>query len=500
MDNAQVLLVFANPVLFPSAQPYGAMALASTLERKGIRARVFLPFMDENPTEALRRVLRVEEPKIVGFSFRNLDTAGFHYEDDGEDTFLPDLAELVALCNRARTVTVVGGAGFAIAPAEILKTCGADAGFVGPSEDEFATFCQRVLFENADVERAVRGLKSAFLRGQPAPHPQNDRLLAAGQFHSAALEYAKMVGGTVPVRTKAGCSLRCTYCVVPSIERLILRPWSDIRREFREIVEAGLQERVFIADAEFNLPTVNRAIALCQQIRHEFGNTIKWRCYLEAGYVTGQLLEAMRDSGCVGVSLTVDALAEPSRRGFAKGTKPETAVEAMRLCLESGIETRINLLFGGPNETLETARQTALTARDFNTSGIIVAVTVGLRVYPGTPFAKQVTLPRYAPHFRPCKRTPWLGVFCSPVPPSELARHVISILPPSPTIPYTNTIRRADKGFYSEVAWATTRLVERQFAEAQRMFDELQQKYPERMEPKLGVLKAEVGAESPQRD
>lgn len=493
MKRNTVLLVFADPVLFPSAQPYGATILAGRLAARGIRAEVILPFMRLDPAEAVREAYGRIKPRIVGFSFRNLDTAGFHYEDDGEETFLDDLREVVGAVPRSDSILVVGGAGFGIAPKQILNFTAADVGFVGPSEADFAEFCVRVIQRGAALEQAVVGLTSAFTATMPAPSPQQHSLSPLACFDLAAVEYARMVGGTVPVRTKSGCSLRCTYCVVPSIEKLVLRPWGDIRRELQSVHDAGLGDRVFIADGEFNLPSVEHAVGLCRCIRDEFGSSINWRCYLEAGYVTPELLAAMAESGCVGISLTVDSLSDATRRGYAKGSRASVAFSAMELCLASGIQTRINLLFGGPNESLESALETAHTARDFNQRGIIVAVTIGLRVYPGTPFAKLVKLPHYALHYCPCKTVDWLGVFCSPVPANELVKHIKPVLPPPETIPYTNTVRRSDKGFYHEVALGTNLLIECRFAEAEAYFQKLEQKYPERREPKLGILKARYG-------
>lgn len=493
MNRNTVLLVFADPVLFPSAQPYGATILANRLRSRAIQTEVVWPFMHRVPAEKVREAYERVRPRVVGFSFRNLDTAGFHYEDDGEETFLSDLQDVVRAIPRSHSVVAIGGAGFSIAPAEILKWTGADVGFVGPSEGDFAEFCDRVIRQGVTVDQAVCGLPSAFTPKMKSPAPQVHQLSPPEHFDNGAIEYAKMVGGTVPLRTKSGCSLRCTYCVVPRIEKLVLRPWEDIRRELQRVRDAGLGERVFIADGEFNLPSVEHTIGLCRSIRNEFGSSINWRCYLEAGYVTSELLAAMAESGCVGISLTVDSLTGETRRGYAKGTSQSAAINAMELCLSSGIQTQINLLFGGPNETLESALETARIARGFNHRGIIVAVTIGLRVYPGTPFAKLVKLPRYAPHHRPCKSVDWLGVFCSPMSARELARHIMPILPPSETTPYTNTVRRSDKGAYHEVALGTNLLVEGRFAEAEAYFKQLEQKYSERLEPRLGILKAQYG-------
>ena len=305
-----------------------------------------------------------------------------------------------------------------------------------------------------------------------------------------------LTGGTIPLRTKTGCSMKCSYCVVPSIEKLILRPWDDVRRELEIILEAGLEDRVFMADGEFNLPSPSHAVELCHRISSEFGSSVKWTCYLEAGYVTSELLDAMSEAGCMCISLTVDSFSREARVGYIKGTKPEVAINSTRLCVQSGIHTNINLLFGGPNETLETATHTALVASEFNAQGVEASVTVGLRVYPNTPLSVMVTKNKYARYYKPCGRFNWLGLFCSPVPAKELALHILPTLPPSATVSYTNTKIAEDgaRSFYQQIAVGANLLGRRRFEEAREHFTKIAVNAPTRLEPQLGLFKAKYGA------
>jgi hypothetical protein len=446
--------------------------------------------MAENPIQEVREACESFQPQIVGVSLRNLDTARFHYEDAGEKTFLDELLELIKATRVNRPLIALGGSGFSIAPHQIIDLTGAEVGFIGPSEFDFAEFCVRIIERKLDIREATHNLPSIVMPQDSSHLLQVTELGAPNQLDLTAVEYAKLTGGTVPLRTKTGCSMKCSYCVVPSVERLILRPWKDIHKELDWILEAGLGDRVFIADGEFNLPSIQRAIELCHLISSEFGTDIKWTCYLEAGYITPELLGAMREAGCICISLTADSFSRETRIGYIKGTKPEVAIKATKDCLDSGIHTNLNLLFGGPNETLETAASTAKIAREFNRNGLEVSVTIGLRVYPNTPLSRMVTMNKYSRHFQPCSRFNWLGLFCSPVRAKELAAHILPSLPPSSTVLYTNakTVEEQERSFYHQVTIGANLLVKGRLEEARAHFTKLAAVEPTYLEIQHGIL------------
>jgi radical SAM superfamily enzyme YgiQ (UPF0313 family) len=441
MSTRHVLLVYVNPIQFPPAYPYALTILGHVLTTYRLEFEITEPFAFENPIEQFKRTCERVRPRVIAFSLRNLDTARHHFDSDGDKTFIAELIALVKAVRGLDCVLALGGSGFSIAPVEILEATSADLGFVGASEMDFAKFCQRLILSNeTSIAEAVRDLPSAVILGSAA------RLPAAGPLGSTlvpdrlAKEYVELRGGSIPLRTKSGCSMKCSYCVVPSIEHLVLRPWSEIRSELQLIVDGKYEKSVFIADGEFNLPSVERAIDLCRKIKSEFGTAIQWACYLEAGYVTAELLTCMREAGCIFISLTVDSFSRETRIGFIKGTKPEVAIEAAELCLKSQIRTDINLLFGGPNETLVTAETSARIAKDFSVRGISISVSVGLRVYPGTPLFMMARKPKFAPYYTSSNEFDWLGVFCSPIPAKELTSHILQALPRSPAVVYTEKL------------------------------------------------------------
>ena len=492
MHSVDILLVFADPVIHPTVFPYGVEIVRRALHEKGFSVATALPFLHPDPEKCLRNKIANTNPRVVGFSFRNLDEAGFGYDEDGEFTFIDELIKLVSVAKSAGCHTVLGGSGFSIAPRELLKIAGADIGFVGNSEQQFAEYCDRLINRGLAPLDAAKGLTAAVYAGsEHQPTPPHIRLGLPFSYDEGIKELMELTGGSVGVRTKSGCNLHCTYCVVPSIEAMNFRPWEDIKKELQMVIDEGLENRVFFADGEFNLPSAEHAIRLCELIYKEFGQKIKWRCYIDAGHVTPELVSSMERAGCKEVSITADSYSKNGRVGYAKGSTVEQAVRATELFIFSNIETTINLLFGGPKETLESVLETAEYAKYFHSLGAHLAITIGLRVYPNTPLAKMVKKEKFAKYYDPCKNNPWLGVFCSPMERSKLAKHIQNILPKSKRISYTNSITIEEKEFYRRLAYGASMLQSRAYEKAKDHFANLLVAFPDRKEAVLGLIKAE---------
>jgi len=458
-----VLLVFVDPVLVPPAQPYGAQIICETLANRGIRASTIWPNLAPNPIAALTREFQQLRPAIVGFSFRNLDSASVNHEQHG--SFADLLVDYVATLRR-HAITAVGGSGYSIDPIRLLRDTGAHIGFIGPAAYEFAEFCDRIL-QGSTVHLAAAGLETAVLpdaKYPPRLRPQ--RLGGAGAFHDTAFRWAHLVGGTVPVRTKTGCSLRCSYCVVPSIEAVAYRQCSEIERELAMIAAAGCGDRIFIADGEFNLPSPKRATEIARHIQRRFGKMLRWRCYLEAGFITDELPPALAEAGCTAVSLTVDSLSNDVRRALGKQTEAATAIRGVEQCLASGLTTNVNILAGAPGETTDSLQETATQLQHLLRGGASVFIAVGLRVYPGTPLAQTAAKPSHDAFVQRDATDHALASYCAPFAPEAVRGFMNNLLPPSAKVVYLPVDR--DDSFYQQLATAASHLTETPNAAAEQ--------------------------------
>jgi radical SAM superfamily enzyme YgiQ (UPF0313 family) len=429
MFKKKLLFVFLNPVLSPLVQPYGLSILASVLNKEGIEATIIHPFLHDQPIYFFSSTLKELKPSIVGFSLRNLDVASFSNLEDNDYTFLDTLKTFVDETRRIdpTTLIVLGGSGYSIAPQYILNEVKADIGFVGPCEHDFATFCKRYL-QRADgriIDSDTAKIKTAILPADkkcPTMDDYRPKLAKTNPvFLAESIEIAKLVGGTIPVRTKTGCSLHCAYCVVPYIEPLCERPGTDVIKELEQVTSMGLGDRIFIADGEFNLPSSRRAIDLCRKICAKFKDDLKWRCYICPSDVNKDLVQWMKKAGCVWVSLTVDSFDAIALRGMGKGHTEEQAIEATKLFLDYGIELNLNILFGGPGESLASLSKTLDCCAWAIELGAHLSPIFGLRVYPDTPLHNLAIKPDEKEFVQWGNKYPYLGHYCRPLDKNELA-------------------------------------------------------------------------------
>jgi radical SAM superfamily enzyme YgiQ (UPF0313 family) len=447
---SDVLLAFASTVLLPYAQPYGVTIVRAHLERRRITVVTSLPFQSLNPMNRFRHDLERASPTIVGISYRNLDSAGFAASEQAY-TFDPRLREMVTIVRGTlpEALVVLGGSGFTADPYRILDDSGADLGFLGTSETVFAEFVERYMrqAERRHARRIAVAFPACVVRGEVSQPAVGARIRPVRRLplsddgvpvrlHDQALDFASVVGGTVPIRTKTGCSLRCSYCVVPYIERLVLRPIEHVIRDFEHAVSVGKGREIFVADAEFNLPDARHAEEICEALARRLPGELEWRCYVCPSAVDRPLVAAMHAAGCRNAGLAVDSLDRVVRQRMGKRCEPEVAESSVGCFIDSGIMTVVTLLFGAPGETIASVRETCARARRLHDRGAQLSITVGLRVYPNTPLALQVT--RFPGVLDGA--VPVAPIYSSPVDRLTLEAIVRNELPNSDRITWTESI------------------------------------------------------------
>ncbi|MFH1090625.1 MAG: radical SAM protein, partial [Pseudomonadota bacterium] len=109
-------------------------------------------------------------------------------------------------------------------------------------------------------------------------------------------------GLMVPVQTRRGCPMSCSYCSTPVIEGRLVRKCSPARaaEAVASYMEAGL-DRLFITDNTFNLPP-SYAKDFCRVLISR-GLKPDWHCIVHPGQLDEELIELMARAGCTNVSL-----------------------------------------------------------------------------------------------------------------------------------------------------------------------------------------------------
>ena len=376
------LLISANTekINMPTL-PMGLGCVAKAVEAAGHTVD-FLDLMTVTDWPALlRETISRSAPDIIGISIRNIDD-----QDSASPRFLLEKArEVVQVCRRHTAAPIVlGGAGYSIFPASVLDYTGADMGIQGEGEEALVMLLERLAASDPPTD--VPGL---YIKGQGLQAPRRytrelDRFPLPGpELFDPGL--AADPNYYLPIQTRRGCPLNCSYCSTSTIEGKVIR-----RRSPQEVIGALSRwraagfSRVYFVDNTFNLPE-HYAQALCEQITAA-GLDIRWRAILYPGQVSEKLVRAMARSGCRDVALGFESGFQPILDALNKRFSLDDIRRASRLLADHGIARMGFLLLGGPGETRETVLQSLAFADSLNLEA--VKLSVGLRIYPYTALAR----------------------------------------------------------------------------------------------------------------
>ncbi len=377
----KVLLVSINreEINMP-AWPLGLACVAASTEDAGHDVTALDLRRVDDPRSALSEALTLTRPEIVGLSVRNVDDQNM----EQPAFFLDEVKEAVHICNSLSNAPIVlGGAGYSLFPQSSLEYVGADMGIQGEGESVFPILLDRMA-EKADLSQ-VPGL---FLRGTglqakrsyvtdldriPLPSPG---LLFPSDYRSGDF--------WLPVQTRRGCPLNCSYCATSTIEgnRYRQRSPEIVARWLAQWTEYGIR-RFFFVDNTFNRPA-SYARELCDAIAG-LESQIEWRCIIYPDTVGKDLAKRMASAGCTEVALGFESGSEQILHVLNKRFKPCDVRRVSETLAEYGVRRMGFLLLGGPGETAETVEESLAFADSLNLD--MLKVTRGIRIYPYTTLA-----------------------------------------------------------------------------------------------------------------
>ena len=379
----RVLLISANTerINMPTP-PLGAAMVAAATRRHGHEVELVDVLDASDPVGTARDAVGRFRPDVVGISVRNIDDQNMVQPD-----FLLDkTVGLVQACREAsRAPQVLGGAGYSIFPTPALAFLGADYGIAGEGELAFPALVNAL--DLGHDPAALPGVLSrdggtdagrmapARLDDLPSPYPDLERCL---DFDNPEL--------WVPVQTRRGCALDCTYCSTPQIEGRSLRTRSPgrVADELARLADAGVKRFHFV-DNTFNLPP-SYALELCREITAR-GRSFSWRGIVYPHQVSDELVAAMAEAGCAEVSIGSESCCDPI---LASLNKRFSAAEVRRVAqrfANAGVARMGFLMLGVPGETRESVAESLEFADSLGLTTL--KITLGVRIYPNTPLARQ---------------------------------------------------------------------------------------------------------------
>jgi len=335
-----------------------------------------------NSQDLIEAAIQDFQPELIGISVRNIDDQSREHHR----FLLEPVKGVVSACRTLSSAPIVlGGAGYTIFPQAVLDYLGADMGIHGEGEQAFVR-----LLGNLRQKADITELPGLFLPGRRPrrkgklirkldeyPLPVPDQLPFPPEFNGQPI--------WVPLQTRRGCPMQCSYCSTPAIEGKIIRRRSiaSVVKAISAFCEAGFSHFYFV-DNTFNLPATY-AKELCDHLiagKLE----IRWRCILYPRGMDEELIEKMARAGCVEVALGFESGSPKILRSLNKKFLPEEVQRLARLLQKYQISRMGFLLLGGPGESKETVLESLAFAEALNLESM--KITSGIRIYPATPLAQ----------------------------------------------------------------------------------------------------------------
>jgi radical SAM superfamily enzyme YgiQ (UPF0313 family) len=379
----KVLLISANtePINMPII-PVGLGAVATATAGAGHEVEL-VDLMDVRDTRSvIKQAIGKVQPDVIGISVRNIDDQNMK-----QPQFLLDQVKAVISDCRSFSDTpiILGGAGYSVFPESALAYLKADMGIQGEGEIAFPALLG-LMEQGADLS-GVPGLyvagvgpqaKTKFVKSLDLlPLPDAD-LWSPPPVREQDL--------WMPVQTRRGCPMRCSYCSTSCIEGSIIRKRNPkiVIDALVSLVERGFRH-FFFTDNIFNIPHTY-ARELCHMMADRELDIV-WRCIIYPGKIDEALVKEMARAGCTEVSLGFESGSERMLKLMNKTFTPEDIRRASDMLAGHGIHQMGFLLLGGPGETRESVEESLAFADSLPVDAM--KITAGLRIYPHTALAKK---------------------------------------------------------------------------------------------------------------
>lgn len=361
--------------------PLGLASVAASARQAGHTVRMLDLLYAPDVKSALADAIDGFRPEAIGISIRNIDDQNmaaprFLVEEDRR------VVEQIKMLSEVPII--LGGAGYSIFPEAALDYTGAEMGIQGEGEDAFCRLLQRL-----EGGQSLAGVPGLYVRGKGL---QGTRAFVKSldQFPLPSpdlLCLSRRASDTwVPVQTRRGCPMNCSYCSTTTIEGTMLR-----RRSVDRVVEwitqlrSGGVRQFYFVDNTFNLPPAYAGELCDALIRASLD--LSWRCIVYPRKMDEKLAAAMAAAGCVEASVGFETGCERLMAVMNKRFRREEVRQTSTLLRKNGIHVMGFLLLGGPGETRESVEESIAFADSLCLDSL--KVTIGVRIYPYTALAEQ---------------------------------------------------------------------------------------------------------------
>ena len=379
----QVTLV--NPPYPPGAHqhppfmPLGIAYLAAVLEKNGYEVNIIDCQALHLTVNDAEKELRKHQPDIVGLTSTTL-------------TYKSAISIIkVAKDALPNCLTIIGGSHVTFWDEEALHECPQlDIIVRGEGEATLLEIAKKV--EKGESFHDVVGTTcrkgGGIVKNPDRPHIEDLESLPYPAFHLWPIEQFKKYGKIIfPVMTSRGCTFWCDFCSAVRMfgRKYRMRSPKKVVDELEFLYKKYGEDQYTFYDDAFTVDQ-SRTEEMCNEILKR-GLKIKWDCETRVDMVTKNLLQKMKNAGCIAVWFGVEAGSAKVIKAMGKGISLTQTFNAFKWANEVGLMTVASMILGFPGETRETAMESINLLSKIKSDEIGVYIATP---YPGTPMYDHV--------------------------------------------------------------------------------------------------------------
>ena len=208
-------------------------------------------------------------------------------------------------------------------------------------------------------------------------------------FHLFPMEKYKILNITTNVATivtTRGCPMQCSFCSSAALHGHKLR-----RRSVGNVVD-----EVEMRLRDQNIDTIafmDDTFTLNKRFVYDFCDEIKrrnlkfwWGCTSRVDTLDEELLQAMKDAGCITIFIGVESADQQMLENMNKKITVSKTENAFRLARKVGIRTIASCVIGMPEDTRKSIKQTIEFVKKLNPNYALYSIATP---YPGTRFYNE---------------------------------------------------------------------------------------------------------------
>lgn len=349
----RVLLIVYDNDSYISEFPLGIAQLTSVLEQCGHKVDLYLQDIFHYPEEHLTAHLDKNIYDMVGLSF----IGGYWQYQKAKKIS----AAINSSVNRP-PLYVIGGHGPSPEPEFFLRKMGADVACIGEGEETILELtsgkCLSKILGIAYVSDSGGGVTI----NERRPLIQDIDKIPLAAYHRfpvhvyrlSRMPHCDSSDFVMPILSGRGCTFKCNFCY-------------RMDKGFRPRSNEAIIEEIKLLKADYGITyiafydellmsSLERVTLLCEDfLRHNL--QVKWCCNGRLNYAKPDLLNFMKDAGCVFINYGIECMDNTVLRAMHKGLTVSQITRGIEATLQAGISPGFNIIFGNIGENKRTLQQ-----------------------------------------------------------------------------------------------------------------------------------------------